>query len=71
MGRPLTSASHLEKTLKHIVDLGKITLRKATIQEKSIAVDIDYQLDRIEHVELRREEKITKAILNDECFFIL
>jgi RimJ/RimL family protein N-acetyltransferase len=51
--------------------LEKITLRKATILEKSIAVDIDYQLDKIEHVELRREEKITKAILNDECFFIL
>jgi RimJ/RimL family protein N-acetyltransferase len=51
--------------------LKKITLRKATIQEKSIAVDFDYQLDKIEHIELRREEKITKAISNDECFLIL
>ncbi len=49
----------------------KIKLRKATIEDKSIAIDLDYQLDEIEHVELKREEKITKAISNDECFLIL
>jgi RimJ/RimL family protein N-acetyltransferase len=51
--------------------LERITLRRATIEDKSIAVDFDFQLDKIEHVELRREEKITKAISNDECLIIL
>lgn len=49
----------------------KIKLRKATIEDKSIVVDFDYQLNKIERLELRREEKITKAISNDECFLIL
>jgi len=48
-----------------------ISLRKATINDKAIVVDFDYSLDKVEHIELKREEKITKAILNKECFIIL
>ena len=48
-----------------------ISLRKATIKDKVLAVDFDYRLDSIEHIELKREEKITKAILDNECFIIL
>jgi ribosomal protein S18 acetylase RimI-like enzyme len=51
--------------------LERITLKKATIEDKSIAIYFDFQLDQIEHVELRREEKITEAISNEECFLIL
>ena len=31
----------------------------------------DYGLDKVEHIALNREEKITKAILDKECFIIL
>lgn len=48
-----------------------IALKKATIEDKTVAINFDYQLDNIEHVKLRREEKITKAISNNECFLIL
>ncbi len=48
-----------------------ISLRKATINDKALVVDFDYNLDKVEHVELRREEKITKAISDEECFIIL
>jgi RimJ/RimL family protein N-acetyltransferase len=48
-----------------------IRLRKATNKEKLIVVDIDYRLDKNEHIKLNREEKITKAISRDECFLIL
>ena len=48
-----------------------ISLRKATINDKVLVVDFDYNLDKVEHIELKREEKITKAILGDECFIIL
>lgn len=48
-----------------------IRLRKATLEDKAIAVDLDYRLDSVEHIKLNREEKITKAISNEECFIIL
>jgi GNAT superfamily N-acetyltransferase len=51
--------------------MGRIELTKATIEDKYIAVNIDYQLDNIEYVELKREEKIAKAISKGECFLIL
>lgn len=47
-----------------------ISLRKATIKDKTNVVDFDYSLDKVEHIKLKREEKITKAILNNECFII-
>lgn len=48
-----------------------ISLKKATIKDKALVVDLDYSLDKVEHIELKREEKITKAILGEECFIIL
>ena len=48
-----------------------IRIRKATINDKPIVVDFDYKLDKDEHNKLNREEKITKAISNQECFIIL
>lgn len=48
-----------------------VKLRKATLEDKVIVVDFDYRLDKEEHIKLNREEKITKAISNDECFLIL
>lgn len=48
-----------------------IRLRKATSKDIAIVVDFDYSLDKDEHIKLNREEKITKAISNDECFLIL
>ncbi len=48
-----------------------ISLRKATIKDKALVVDFDYSLDKVQHIELKREEKITKAILDNECFIIL
>jgi len=47
-----------------------ISLRKASIKDKAIIVEIDHRLDNVEHVELKREEKITKAILENHCFII-
>ena len=48
-----------------------ISLSKAKIMDKALVVDFDYNLDKVEHVELKREEKITKAISDEECFIIL
>ena len=48
-----------------------ISLRKATIKDKEVAIALDYNLDKIEHIELKREEKITKAILNNQSHMIL
>ena len=45
-----------------------IRLRKATSNDKAIVVDFDYRLDKDEHIKFNREEKITKAIMDDECF---
>lgn len=48
-----------------------IRLRKATSKDSAIVVDFDYRLNKDEHTKLNREEKITTAISNDECFLIL
>jgi len=48
-----------------------IKLRKANIKDKSIVIGFDYRLDKDEHIKLNREEKITKAISNLQCFIIL
>lgn len=48
-----------------------ISLRNATIKDKALVVNFDYMLDKVEHVELNREEKITTAILDKQCFIIL
>ena len=51
--------------------MGKVSLRLATQEDKLLAVAFDYALDKEGHIELQREEKITKAISNKECFIIL
>ena len=51
--------------------MDKVSLIKATIKDKALAIDFDYQLNSIEHIELRRAEKIAKAISDEECFIIL
>lgn len=48
-----------------------ISLRKAAIEDTAFIFDLDYRLDKVEHVELKREEKLTKGILDEECFIIL
>jgi RimJ/RimL family protein N-acetyltransferase len=48
-----------------------VSLRKATKGDTAIVVDIDYRHNNVEHIELRREEKITKAITDKECFIIM
>ncbi|NET32103.1 MAG: GNAT family N-acetyltransferase [Cyanothece sp. SIO1E1] len=48
-----------------------ISLRKAAIEDKAFIVDLDYHLNNLEHIELKREEKLTKGILDQECFLIL
>lgn len=53
------------------MDMENISLRKATIKDKVLVVDFDYNLDKVEHIELNREKKITKAISDEECFIIL
>jgi RimJ/RimL family protein N-acetyltransferase len=49
----------------------KVSLNLATKKDKSLVVAIDYALDKDEHIELKREEKITKAISDKECFIVL
>lgn len=51
--------------------MSAITLRKATSNDKALVVGFDYRLDKTEHIELKREEKIAKSISNKECFLIL
>ena len=51
--------------------MATISLRKATLEDKALVVGFDYGLDKVEHIALNREEKITKAILDKECFIIL
>ncbi|MEM7549356.1 MAG: GNAT family N-acetyltransferase [Bacteroidota bacterium] len=48
-----------------------ISLRKATSNDKALVVDFDYRLNKVEHIELKREKKIAKAILDEQCFIIL
>ena len=42
-----------------------IRLKKATLKDQAVAVDFDYQLDKVEHIKLNRAEKIRKAIVDD------
>lgn len=49
----------------------KISLRKATNKDQAMLIDFDYRLNQVEHVELKRAEKIAKAIIDQECFIIL
>jgi len=53
------------------MDLETISLKGATDKDKATVIDIDYNLNREEHIQLKRSEKIAKAILNEECFIIL
>jgi len=53
------------------IDMENISLKEATIKDKEVVINFEYSLDKVEHVELKREEKITKAILDKECFIIL
>ena len=48
----------------------KVNLRLAAKKDESLVVSIDYALDKDEHIKLKREEKIIKAILDKECFII-
>ena len=48
-----------------------IRLIKATSKDTEIVVGVDYDLDKDEHIKLNRENKIVKAISNDECFLII
>ena len=59
------------QTDKTKIDMENISLRKATIKDKAVVIDFDYNLDKVEHIELKRAEKITKAIVNQECWIIL
>ncbi|MEM1134996.1 MAG: GNAT family N-acetyltransferase [Bacteroidota bacterium] len=54
-----------------IIEMERIGLRMATKKDKSLVVTFDYALDKDEHIELKREEKITKAISDKECFIVL
>lgn len=49
----------------------RIGLRMATKKDTSLVVAFDYALDKVEHIEQKREEKITKAISDKECFIVL
>lgn len=48
-----------------------MNLRLATKKDKAIAVAIDYALNKDEHIDLKREEQIAKAISDKECFVIM
>jgi RimJ/RimL family protein N-acetyltransferase len=50
--------------------MDKIGLRKATMRDQSVVTDIALRLDKVEYILLKREEKILKAISNEECFII-
>jgi RimJ/RimL family protein N-acetyltransferase len=51
--------------------MNNIKLREAINDDKVFAVDLDYRLDKDEHIKHNREEKIAKAIMDGECFIIL
>lgn len=46
-------------------------LKKASISDKDLISDFSLRLNKKEHIDLKRDEKITKAIMNQECFLIL
>ncbi len=49
----------------------KITLKKATTKDKATVIEINYNLNKVQHVEQKRAKKITKAISAKQCFIIL
>lgn len=51
--------------------MNKIDLRKANMENKDMVVAVDFRLNELEHIEQKREEKIIKAIINEQCFLIL
>ena len=53
------------------IDMETISLREATIKDKALVIDFDYSLNKVEHIKLKRAEKITRAIMDKECFIIL
>ncbi len=59
------------RATKQNVNMENIRLREATINDKVSVVDLDCKLDKDGHIKLNREEKITKAILKNECFIVL
>jgi RimJ/RimL family protein N-acetyltransferase len=48
-----------------------VRLRLATRKDQSLVVAMDYALDKHEHIEWKREEKIAKAISHDKCYVVL
>lgn len=53
------------------IEMEKITLRLATDGDKAYVVALDYALNGSEHVLLKREKKITKAISKSNCLIVL
>lgn len=54
-----------------ILNMENISIRRATIEDVHIAVAMDYALNKEEHIEIGREEKITTAIQQNKCFIIV
>jgi RimJ/RimL family protein N-acetyltransferase len=48
-----------------------VSLKIATMKDKALVVDFDYNLNEVEHIKLNRAQKIAKAIKDKECFIIL
>lgn len=46
-------------------------LRKAGTKDQAFVIELDFALNEEEHVKLNREEKLVKAIKNEECFIIM
>lgn len=46
----------------------KVSLTLAAHKDKPLAIAFDYAFDKDQHITLKREEKITKAISGKECF---
>jgi RimJ/RimL family protein N-acetyltransferase len=65
----LTKSEKVSET--KIIDMEKISLRLAIEKDSSLVVAFDYALDKEQHIKLKREEKITKAISDKECFIVL
>lgn len=51
--------------------MATIGLKKATSMDKATVIAFDRRLDKNESIKRNREEKISKAISNQECFIIL
>ncbi len=51
-------------------ELQGLSIRIAEPSDKDQVVDFSYRLNKTEHNELKRAEKIEKAISNQECFVI-